>query len=137
MKLMKYLKGRAKFLKLEITAVFYAYQNKNLGLRPKIIILLTLGYALSPIDLIPDFIPIIGYLDDLIILPALIALSIKLIPDNIMEESRNRAVREPILLKKNWYFALFIFSIWGFIWFLIINFIYQILKKSPLKIHFR
>ena len=66
------LKERAKKLKLELTAVYYAYRDPGINLLPKLIIIITLGYALSPIDLIPDFIPILGYLDDLILLPALI-----------------------------------------------------------------
>ena len=52
----------------------------------KIVAAITIGYALSPIDLIPDFIPILGYLDDMVILPLLITLAIKLIPSNIMDE---------------------------------------------------
>ncbi|MBU0463762.1 MAG: DUF1232 domain-containing protein [Proteobacteria bacterium] len=79
---------------------------------PKIIILFTLGYALSPIDLIPDFIPIFGYLDDLLILPVLITLSIKLIPHEIMEESRKKAENQPLQLKKNWFFAIVFVLIW-------------------------
>lgn len=79
---------------------------------PKIIIIFTLGYALSPIDLIPDFIPILGYLDDLLIIPVLISLSIKFIPYEIMEESRKKAEEEPLTLKKNWFFAAIFAAIW-------------------------
>jgi hypothetical protein len=59
---------------------------------PKLLIIITLGYVLSPINLIPDFIPILGYLDDLIILPALIALSLKVIPKPIMEKTGLRGL---------------------------------------------
>ena len=72
------LKSKAMRLKREIAALYYAYQNPKLPLLPRLVILFTLGYCLSPIDLIPDFIPVLGYLDDLIILPALITLSLKL-----------------------------------------------------------
>ena len=102
----------AKRLKKEITALYYAYQHPGLPVMPKIVIIITVGYALSPIDLIPDFIPILGYLDDLILIPALISLSIKLIPDEIMRESRIRAEREPLKLKKNWLFAAVFILIW-------------------------
>ena len=78
MKILEKLKIKAKNLKNEMTAIYYAYQDPKVTLLPRIIILFTLGYALSPIDLIPDFIPVLGYVDDLLILPVLILLSIKL-----------------------------------------------------------
>ncbi len=112
MKIIKIMKEKAKNLKKEITTIYYAYQNPKTNLLTKIIIIFTIGYALSPIDLIPDFIPILGYLDDLIIIPSLITLSIKLIPKEIMNESREKALREPIILKKNWFFALLFILIW-------------------------
>jgi len=106
------LKDKARKLKTEVTTLYYAYQDPKLGLLPKIIILSTLGYALSPIDLIPDFIPVLGYLDDLIIIPALISLSVKLIPKEIFASAREKAIKEPIKLKKNnWFFALLFISI--------------------------
>ena len=112
MKIIEKIRQKAKSLKTEIAAIYYAYQNPKVKLLPKIIILFTVGYALSPIDLIPDFIPILGYLDDLIIIPALIALSIKLIPKEIMDESRNKARKEPLTLRKNWFFASLFIIIW-------------------------
>jgi uncharacterized membrane protein YkvA (DUF1232 family) len=112
MKIIEKIKSKAKNLKKEITVIYYAYQNPETGLLPKVIILFTLGYALSPIDLIPDFIPVLGYLDDLIIVPALIALSIKLIPQKIMDEAREKALKEPLRLKDNWLFAILFILLW-------------------------
>lgn len=112
MKLIEKFKIKAKILKKEIISLYYAYQNPQVNLLPKIIIIFTLGYALSPIDLIPDFIPIIGYLDDLIIIPALISLSIAFIPKEIMEESRKKAENQTLELKKNWFFAVIFILIW-------------------------
>ncbi len=112
MKLLEKLKIKVKNLKKEIIALYYAYRHPRMPVLPKIIILFTIGYALSPIDLIPDFIPILGYLDDLLILPVLIALSIKLIPHEIMEESRKKAENQPLQLKKNWFFAIVFVLIW-------------------------
>lgn len=106
------LKQKAKKLKNEITVIYYAYQNPNVKLFPKIIIGITVGYALSPIDLIPDFIPVLGYLDDLIILPALITLSIRLISKDIMDEARQKALQNPVKLKENWLFASLFILIW-------------------------
>lgn len=112
MNILENLKAKLKSLKKEIIAIYYAYQNPEVSILPKIIIIFTLGYALSPIDLIPDFIPILGYLDDLVIIPALISLSIKLIPKEIMDESRKKAENEPLKLKENWIFAVIFILIW-------------------------
>jgi len=111
----KELKIRAGHLKKELTALFYALQSPETGILPRLLILLTLAYALSPIDLIPDVIPVLGYLDDILILPGLIALSIKLIPPETLDSSREKAAKEPISLKKRWYLALPILAIWLFI----------------------
>jgi uncharacterized membrane protein YkvA (DUF1232 family) len=111
-KIIENLKAKVKSLKKEITALYYVYQNPKVTFLPKLIIIFALGYALSPIDLIPDFIPILGYLDDLLIVPALISLSIKLIPKEIMEEARQKAENEPLRLKNNWIFALIFILIW-------------------------
>ncbi|MBN2050383.1 MAG: DUF1232 domain-containing protein [Spirochaetales bacterium] len=108
-----WLKERARRLKRDVTALYYAYRHPDMPLRAKIVVLCTLGYALSPVDLIPDFIPVLGYLDDLIILPALIALSLVLIPDRVMEESRQRAEAEPITLRRNWVAAVLIILFWA------------------------
>jgi uncharacterized membrane protein YkvA (DUF1232 family) len=123
--MLKQLQDKAKKLKKEIAALYYAYQHPQLHLMPKIIILFTLGYSMSPIDLIPDFIPVLGYLDDLIIIPALISISIKLIPAEIIEESRKRAEQEPLELKKYWPFA----CIFILIWLLLASVIVSIIRK--------
>lgn len=65
------LRDRAKQLKVDIPAVFIALKQKETPLPAKILAAVTVGYALSPIDLIPDFIPVLGYLDDVLLLPAL------------------------------------------------------------------
>lgn len=109
---MENLQARAKRLKAEITAIYYAAQDPRVPWTAKGIILVALGYALSPIDLIPDFIPVLGYLDDLLILPALIALALRLIPAEVMTAARERAVGEPISLKKNWLFAALFILFW-------------------------
>lgn len=77
MKLLDNLKQKAKKLKSEAQVLMIAYKDNRTPLKAKILIGITVGYLLSPIDLIPDFIPVLGILDDLIIVPALIALSIK------------------------------------------------------------
>ncbi|MDD3172324.1 MAG: YkvA family protein [Herbinix sp.] len=107
------LKQRAKKLKLDIPAVFLALKIKSTPWYAKAIATMTIVYALSPIDLIPDFIPVLGYLDDIILLPALVALTIKLIPDSVFEECRRDADglwREG--KPKRWYYAVPIILLW-------------------------
>lgn len=117
-------KQRAKRLKKDIPAVFLALKHRNTPIIAKILAVITVGYALSPIDLIPDFIPVLGYLDDIILLPAFIALTIKLIPKDVFAQCR----RESENMWKNgkpkkWYYALPIVVIWLLIIWLIIDLI--------------
>lgn len=86
-----HLRKRAKDLKHETYAIYLAYHDPRVPWYAKVICACTVGYALSPIDLIPDFIPVLGYLDDLIIVPAGLALAIKLIPEEVMCECRSNA----------------------------------------------
>jgi uncharacterized membrane protein YkvA (DUF1232 family) len=84
----------AQSLKQETYALYLAARDPRLPVCAKIIIGLVVAYALSPIDLIPDFIPVLGYLDDLVLLPLGIALAVKMIPDGIWEQCRARARSE-------------------------------------------
>lgn len=107
------LRQRAKKLKKDIPAVFLAFKHKSTPWYAKAVLGITLIYALSPIDLIPDFIPVLGYLDDVILLPALIALAIKMIPKSVMDECR---ISSEDLWKsgkpKKWYYAIPIIVLW-------------------------
>jgi uncharacterized membrane protein YkvA (DUF1232 family) len=85
------IKKKAKELQYSISALYLAYKRKDVPAAAKIVIAITVGYALSPVDLIPDFIPVLGYLDDLLIVPLLVCISLKLIPEKIMEECREQA----------------------------------------------
>lgn len=107
------LKENARAIKIYIPALFLAMKRKDTPFTAKIIAGITVGYSLSPIDLIPDFIPVLGYLDDLIILPLLASLAIKLIPDEIMEicKTESEAIWEERNMKK-WYFALPVIVLW-------------------------
>ena len=107
------LKDRAIQLKTDIPAVFLALKHKKTPWYAKITAATVVMYALSPIDLIPDFIPVLGYLDDLIILPALIALTVKLIPGETFSECREKSIGmwgdgKP----KKWYYAIPFALIW-------------------------
>ena len=85
------LKDRAKQLKTDIPAVFIALKDKKTPWYAKVLAAITVAYALSPIDLLPDFIPVLGYLDDMILLPALVALTVKFIPKDVFEQCRTQA----------------------------------------------
>lgn len=96
------LKERAQSLKRDIPAVFLALKDKDTPISAKVLAGITVCYALSPVDLIPDFIPVLGYLDDLILLPALIALTVKLIPGEVWERTaRGRSICGRMGSRKN------------------------------------
>jgi len=84
-------KQRAEAMMSDVYALYLARGDPRIPWYAKAIIVLTVIYALSPIDLIPDFIPFLGYLDDLVIIPAGIALAIYLMPKDVWEEYRARA----------------------------------------------
>jgi len=107
------LKQRAKRLKSDAQILVIAYKDIRTPTGAKLLIALAVGYLLSPIDLIPDFIPVLGLLDDLIIAPILISASLKLIPKSVLEEARESLKNNPAKLKKtNWLFASGIVLIW-------------------------
>ena len=120
------LKERAKKLKIDIPTIYIALKKKETPIVAKILAIITVCYALSPIDLIPDFIPVLGYLDDIILLPILIALTIKLIPEDIINKCRLEAENiwnngKP----KKWYYSVPIILIWIGLIVLIIKKIYK------------
>ena len=84
-------KQRARRLKRETYALYLAYRDPRVPLPARIFAACVVAYAFSPIDLIPDFIPVLGYLDDLVLIPLGILLARKLIPHSVMEECRVRA----------------------------------------------
>ena len=106
------LKKRAGQLKQDLPIIYLVWKERDTPVLAKALAAMTAVYALSPIDLIPDFIPVLGLLDDVILLPALIVLTCKLIPDEIWE--RNRWLCEDIHEKKQrkWYYAVPIVVIW-------------------------
>lgn len=85
-------KARARQLKLEVYALYLAYRDPRTPWYAKVFSALVVGYAFSPIDLIPDFIPLLGYLDDLLLVPLGAYLAVKMIPKLVMEESRIKAI---------------------------------------------
>ncbi len=87
------LKAWATTVRRDILALYLAARDPRVPWYAKALAVLTAAYALSPIDLIPDFIPVLGYLDDLILVPAAILLTVRLVPKQIMAELREEAER--------------------------------------------
>jgi uncharacterized membrane protein YkvA (DUF1232 family) len=125
-------KEKAKKLKQEIYTLYLAYKDPRVPWYGKIFIIITVGYAISPIDLIPDFIPIIGYLDDLILLPLGILLSIKMIPKEVMEECRRESVKG---IKDSKFIFIGLTIIIG-IWILLINLAIRIILNRKVNSYF-
>lgn len=86
------LKTRATALKADTYALYLAARDPRTPLLAKVLAMGVAAYALSPIDLIPDFIPVLGYLDDLLIVPIGLAAAIRLVPKDVMEECRAKAL---------------------------------------------
>ena len=84
-------KHRACELKIQVYAIYLAYRDPRVPLHARIFTACVVGYAFSPIDLIPDVIPILGYLDDLIIVPLGIALALKMIPPDVLAECQEKS----------------------------------------------
>ena len=111
MKPLEAWKERAGELRREVYALYFACRDPRVPWYAKLLAVGIVGYAFSPIDLIPDFIPVLGYLDDLVLIPLGIMAVRAMIPDAVLEECRQRArhlKRNP----RNWSAAVIIVTIW-------------------------
>lgn len=88
--------ARWRALKHELNTLFYASRDPRLPITVRLWIAGLVAYAFSPIDLIPDFIPVLGYLDDLLLLPLGIYLALKWIPDDIYADAQVQAINQPV-----------------------------------------
>lgn len=113
MNLFAKIKQYARHLKSEIFVLYFAARDHRTPWYVKLLVASIVAYAFSPIDLIPDFVPILGYLDDFILLPLGIALAIKLIPESVLIDCKARAL-ESIKKEKpiNWVSGAVIIIIW-------------------------
>jgi len=106
-------KAKARKLKLEVYALYIASKDRRVPWYARVVAVAVVAYAFSPIDLIPDPIPVLGYLDDLILIPLGIALVIKLIPAEVMQDCREKAALTMQAGKpKNWVAGGIIILIW-------------------------
>ena len=109
------MRSWARGIKRDGVTLWFAYKHTGTPLMAKVLCVLVVAYALSPIDLIPDFIPVLGYLDDVILLPCLIWLAVRLVPADVLAESRTKAgewmAREGKKPRSNWG-ILFVALVW-------------------------
>lgn len=111
------LRDAARRLKRELTALVFAARDARTPWLAKLLLAIVLAYAASPIDLIPDFIPVLGYLDDLLLLPLGIWLALRLIPPQVMIDARARADDHALQGKTSYRAAAVIVLIWlGAMW---------------------
>ena len=85
------LESWARRLKVEVYALYLAYKDQRVPWYARVFAVVVVGYAFSPIDLIPDVVPVLGHLDDLILIPLGVALAIKMIPPHVLAECRQEA----------------------------------------------
>jgi len=112
-KTLEKLKGKARSIKQNVFVLFLSYKDSRVPWYTKLFTICVVAYAFSPIDLIPDFIPILGYLDDLIIVPLGIALALKMIPEPVLIDCREKAEEIRINGKpKNWITGIIFIVIW-------------------------
>jgi len=106
------LKSKAGRLTREIFALYLAVRDPRTPWYARALAATVVAYGLSPIDLIPDFIPILGYLDDLVLLPLGVAWVLKMIPPEVMADCRTKAAAHQPQLSRNWCAAAVIVLIW-------------------------
>ena len=87
--------SRVRNLKREIAVLYYVFLDEETPYYVKVLAVMVVAYSLSPIDLIPDFIPVIGYLDDIIIVPLGVWLCLKLVPWYVLKDAREKAAKNP------------------------------------------
>jgi uncharacterized membrane protein YkvA (DUF1232 family) len=112
MKLIKKIRVQIRHLKTEIYTLYLAYRDPRVKWYVKAFILLIIAYALSPVDIIPDFIPVLGYIDDLLILPLGIYLAIKMIPEEVKVECRLKARADLNNLRLRWIGLALVIAAW-------------------------
>ena len=108
-------------LKRYVGALYFALRDPRVPRISKLIITVAVAYALSPVDLIPDFIPLVGWLDELVVLPVLLSLAVRLMPEEVWSDCENQAAARPALppnqraawvVRTIWLFASVVICVW-------------------------
>ena len=121
------LKAQAKQLKQHTLTVYFAARDPRTPLFVRALAVFVAAYALSPIDLIPDFIPVIGYLDDLLLVPLGLALVVRLTPPEVLESARTQAqqtVSEPI----SYAAAAFFVALWLVVAWVVVSWVVSVVR---------
>ena len=129
------LKTRAQQLRQQTLTVYFAARDPRTPLWVRLLAVLVTAYALSPIDLIPDFIPVIGFLDEVILIPLCLAVVIRNVPPQVIESARSKAqqtTRKPV----NYYAAMLFVVLWiSALWWLA-NWVFHELPSLTTKLFF-
>lgn len=121
-------KARARELQRDVVALYFASRDPRVPWSARLLAAVVVAYAFSPIDLIPDPIPVLGYLDDLILIPLGIALVIKLIPAEVLQDCRRKAELTAVK-PKNWIAAGVIILIWVIFFVLVFQCLREMVKS--------
>jgi uncharacterized membrane protein YkvA (DUF1232 family) len=115
------IKAKAKLLKRQSMVLYYAVRDPRTPLGVKFLAGAIVAYALSPIDLIPDFIPVLGYLDEVILLPMAIAFALKLLPEAVLQDAkaqaetalnRPKSYKAAVIIVLIWIALAVVFTVW-------------------------
>ncbi len=121
------VRARLGRLKIEIVALYLARRDPRVPLRARVLTFLIIGYLISPLDLIPDFIPVLGYVDDFILVPAGLSLARRMIPKEVLDEYRQKAKDEGLGARTKWVGAILIIAIWVFVIYILLRLVFRVL----------
>ena len=128
------IKDKARKLKGQTYTLYLAYRHPATPWYAKIFAAVVVGYAFSPIDLIPDFIPVLGYLDDILLVPLGITLALKMIPEEALISAREQAARDlENPSPHSWFIAIIIVMIWLVLLIMLVIYIVRLVRTFLLN----
>jgi uncharacterized membrane protein YkvA (DUF1232 family) len=116
-------KEKAKRLRDDLYVLWLAFGDRRTPWYAKALVAVVVAYVVSPVDLVPDFIPVLGYIDDLFLVPAGIYLALKMVPREVLEEYRQKPRPAKISSRYRWVVPIIIILIWLLILYIIIRII--------------
>ncbi|MEX6687199.1 DUF1232 domain-containing protein [Danxiaibacter flavus] len=129
MKAFQRLYRRTRGLWLQCLALYYAFSDRRTPWYAKAIIIVSLLYLVSPIDIIPDLIPIAGYLDDIVVVPLLFTFAARLVPRNIMRSSHLKAEERIYIAKRNLLKTLLLAVLWLFVAVIVVRYLVMAIRN--------